>query len=281
MIFFLLDSITTAANKSFKIIKYSAKSFKTPPWWDDECLTVWNSRKNSFKMYKSNLTLSNFIEYKRNEAICKRTFRSKAKSSWARFCSSLSRQTSPSEIWKRVNKIQGRKKYTANDEDIVESLFTKISPDYVHLPVFMPSISTNDHFLLTPISADKLKANIKSSENTASGIDGINYSMLLNLPEIAIHYLCKIYNNILLKGDNCDSLKQCLVISIPKVNQRTALRPISLISCLLKTFERIMKSRLEWWCENKNIFPVCQYGFRRNKLTMDCVSQLTTDIQLS
>ncbi|XP_072403273.1 uncharacterized protein [Diabrotica undecimpunctata] len=125
--------------------------------------------------------------------------------------------TSPSEIWKRVNKIQGKKKYTANDEDIVESLFTKISPDYVHLPVFMPSISTNDHFLLTPISADELKTNIKSSENTAPGIDGINYSMLLNLPVIAIHYLCKLYNNILIKGDNCDSLKQCLVIPIPKV----------------------------------------------------------------
>lgn len=281
MIFFLLDSITDAANKSFKIIKPSVKSFKSPPWWDDECLTASNARKNSFKIYKSNLTLSNFMEYKKNEAICKRTFRSKAKSSWARFCSSLTRQTSPSELWKRVNKIQGNKKYTANDECMVERLFTKISPDYVHLPLFMPSISTNDHFLLTPISADELKANIKSSKNTAPGIDGINYSMLLNLPAIAIYYLCKIYNNILLKGDHCDALKQCLVIPIPKLNQRTDLRPISLMSCLLKTFERVMKSRLEWWCENKNIFPVSQYGFRRNKGTIDCVSQLTTDIQLS
>ncbi|XP_072400980.1 uncharacterized protein [Diabrotica undecimpunctata] len=81
--------------------------------------------------------------------------------------------------------------------------------------------------------------------------------------------------------DNCDSLKQCFVIPIPKANDPNVLRPISLMSCILKTFERIMKNRLEWWMESNNLYPDGQLGFRRGKGTMDCISHLATDIQLT
>ncbi|MCB4782005.1 MAG: hypothetical protein LGB70_04070, partial [Sulfurovum sp.] len=38
-------------------------------------------------------------------------------------------------------------------------------------------------------------------------------------------------------------------------------RPISLTSHLGKVYERVIKNRLEYHCESKKVFPVCQAGF--------------------
>nr|CAH7738046.1 unnamed protein product [Callosobruchus chinensis] len=137
------------------------------------------------------------------------------------------------------------------------------------------------HFLLSPIERDELVSNIHTTKSSAPGMDGINYVMINNLPTVAIDFLCSIYNRILIDGDNCDQLKQSLVIPIPKIGDPSTPRPISLMSCLLKTFERILKTRLEWWLEKNHLLPESQYGFRRGRGTIDCVSHLTTDIQIA
>src|SRR5699024_511397 len=45
-----------------------------------------------------------------------------------------------------------------------------------------------------------------------------------------------------------------------------------------KTFEHVLKGRLEWWGETSGKIPEYQYGFRKNKSTMDCLSQVVIDI---
>lgn len=52
-------------------------------------------------------------------------------------------------------------------------------------------------------------------------------------------------------------------------------RPI----CVLKTFERILKSKLEWWLEINNKLTKTQYVFRKNCSTIDCINHLVTDIR--
>ena len=47
----------------------------------------------------------------------------------------------------------------------------------------------------------------------------------------------------------------------------------------MKTFERIIKSRLIWWLQEREIWPKSQFGFRRFFSTTDAVLNLTTDIQ--
>ena len=55
-------------------------------------------------------------------------------------------------------------------------------------------------------------------------------------------------------------------------------RAISLASCLLKTYERLLKNRLECWLEINKKIPEHQYGFRKNCSTYENLSHLISDI---
>lgn len=88
-----------------------------------------------------------------------------------------------------------------------------------------------------------------------------------------------------LSGCNIDDLKNVIIIPILKPgkdpNCSESYRPISLMSCILKTLERMIKSRLEWWLSNQNLLPLNQFGYKKGFGTIDAVLTLTTDIQIS
>ena len=46
-------------------------------------------------------------------------------------------------------------------------------------------------------------------------------------------------------------------------------RPISLISCLGKLFEKMIQERLIWWVETYSLLPTSQCGFRKGRSTID------------
>lgn len=282
MITYLVEVITNAADITCKKkVPFIPHRPKPPPWWDNSCSNLSHQRITALKNYKRNMTNANFIEYKRIDALCKREFKRKARDSWRNYCSTLTRQSNPSEIWKRVSKIQGT--HNSNrfiDPDSMERFLDKLAPANVPMPPLTAGY-TEPHFLNTNINLYELEANIKSTSNTAPGLDGISYTMIKHLPLSAKQFLCDIFNNILIKGHNCDVLKNSLVIPIPKSTDGNSFRPISLMSCILKTLERITKNRLEWWLEKYKIIPDFQYGFRRGKGTTECISQLVTDIQLN
>ncbi|CAF4938138.1 unnamed protein product [Pieris macdunnoughi] len=45
--------------------------------------------------------------------------------------------------------------------------------------------------------------------------------------------------------------------------------------------EHLIKIRLEWFCENNNIFAKSQFGFRKGLSTMDSLGIITTDIRIA
>nr|CAI5823078.1 unnamed protein product [Callosobruchus analis] len=66
---FLVNSITSAANKACKVLKPFSPRSRSPPWWDNQCTLSVNARKEALRTYKSNLTFDNFLEYKRLDAL--------------------------------------------------------------------------------------------------------------------------------------------------------------------------------------------------------------------
>ena len=52
------------------------------------------------------------------------------------------------------------------------------------------------------------------------------------------------------------------------------------MSCLTKTFERLIKLRLDWLLKN-NLLPQNQYGFRPGRGTTDTMVHLVTDVQIA
>lgn len=56
-------------------------------------------------------------------------------------------------------------------------------------------------------------------------------------------------------------------------------RPIALTSCMCKIFETMLKNKLEYWIEPKDILPNSQSGFRKGQSTIDNLTNFTLNIE--
>lgn len=56
-------------------------------------------------------------------------------------------------------------------------------------------------------------------------------------------------------------------------------RPISLLPCLSKLFEKIFQKKLLCYLNDQNIIPVHQYGFREHHGTIEQVNRITSEIR--
>lgn len=114
-------------------------------------------------------------------------------------------------------------------------------------------------------------------------MDNIHYPMLSSLPDNAKIHLLHIMNDIYQGGQISDSWLKYRIIPILKPNKdplsASSYRPIALASCVLKTLERVITNRLEWWLETRKMLPRSQFGFRKNLSTQHSIAHLMTDIQ--
>ena len=109
--------------------------------------------------------------------------------------------------------------------------------------------------------------------------------MLANLPENAKHLLLDIFNNIFnSKFPVPEQWTEYIIVPILKsgkpANLSLSYRPIALALCVLKTYKRILKNRLEFWIEKKNKYPKTQFGFRKGHSVQEAIASLITDIQI-
>lgn len=74
------------------------------------------------------------------------------------------------------------------------------------------------------------------------------------------------------------SWKSVNTVLIPKKGSSLKMRPISLTSCVLKLFERLIKLRLERHLELELILPNSQHGFRSGRSCDHCLALLNLEI---
>jgi len=133
-----------------------------------------------------------------------------------------------------------------------------------------------------PFSITELRyvLNLMEKKKTSPGLDQITYSIICHTPAIYLPAFLDILNEIFSTGNFPDSWKRSLVFLIPKPVPGKY-RPISLTSCVLKTLERLILMRLDWWLERYNKLPNSQYGFRKSRSCLDNLSILTSEIHIS
>ena len=124
-----------------------------------------------------------------------------------------------------------------------------ISVPFLQLMIQIPSfqnllkehISSLSNILISPSEVSDILSNLKL--NKASGPDGISHRMLKNTSGSIATPLCKLFN-LSLKTNSFPSLwKLAHVMAIFKKEDKSRASnyiPISLISCVGKTFERII-----------------------------------------
>ena len=260
-------------------------------WWSKKCQIAVENRKQKMQDYKSNPTLCNFLQYKSAAAVVKRTIIDSKRTSWRNFCTNLNKNTPTKQVWNEIKKLKRSEtelKQRVSTGDWSHEFLDSLTPAFVAPDITTIVTNQNDNqsqsnYLIDPINTREIELALKSNNNSAPGLDQIHYSMLFYLPTNAKEVLKVIYNNILQNSSPPEQWCKFKIVPILKPNKNQQLassyRPISLASCVLKTFERIIKNRLTWWLSENNHWPKSQYGFRKYHSTNDALLELTLDIQ--
>uniref|UniRef100_A0A0K8UTA5 Putative RNA-directed DNA polymerase from transposon X-element n=1 Tax=Bactrocera latifrons TaxID=174628 RepID=A0A0K8UTA5_BACLA len=117
----------------------------------------------------------------------------------------------------------------------------------------------------------ELESALVPAKDKTPDIDRISYPMLSNLPLIAKEKLLSLYNNIFAIDYYPHAWETAAIIPILKPHKPSNLvssyRPISLLSCLSKTFEKIIAKRLIWFITKTNRIKHNQTAFRSRQST--------------
>lgn len=190
----------------------------------------------------------------------------------------------------KQNNNMGDIKFTHNIEDSVYQWLTAISTTTNHTflePVTQFSNENKSrrirpiHNILTNIKEiTKLAKDLNCKKSC--GIDEIPNIVIKKLPAKAFETLCIIYNNCLNISYFPQSWKFAKILPIPKPNKTPSnivnFRPISLLPCLGKLFERIILKRLIKEMNTHPVIPDCQFGFRPQHSTVHAIITLKEDI---
>jgi ribonuclease HI len=124
--------------------------------------------------------------------------------------------------------------------------------------------------------------NIKKISSSA-GSDPISYRVIKQLAPTFADILVKFYNICWHYGLVPSSWKSADVVPISKQGKSRSdpknYRPISLTPHLGKLYERMIKSRLEYFCDKNNIIPIFQAGFRKHRSVTDHTVKLSAHVR--
>uniref|UniRef100_A0A6P7H3B5 Uncharacterized protein LOC114345598 n=1 Tax=Diabrotica virgifera virgifera TaxID=50390 RepID=A0A6P7H3B5_DIAVI len=194
---------------------------KSVPWWNSSCENAVEQQKSALKIYSRNKCQENLIALKKTRAKSRYIIKLSKKTSWRQYISSINENSSPSQVWKKIGQIQGKKtnlkisnllfnqKVIIDNQEIAKVLaenfkkkfHNKSGPNPVSstLPSPFPycsPVSQDINYLNSPITYSELKSALKSCKNTAAGPDDLPYIFLKKLSSSCLYKLLEIYNKI-------------------------------------------------------------------------------------
>lgn len=281
------------------------------PWWTRECTEAIRTRRRAERALKRRYTEANKIRYKRARAIARVTLNNARRVSWQEYVKSINQRTTLHNVWKKVQKINGKYQpisTPALSQDRTGNIITNPTEVSNILAGHFASVSSDDNYTETfrryrrtqeerivnfntnqyrsyneQITANEIKYALSNANETSPGEDGITYSMIKHAHGTMLEVILKMFNRIYEEGVFPDKWRTSIIIPILKNGKDpkspTSYRPISLTNCLCKLMERIINYRLMWWLENQGVILQCQSGFRRNRSTTDNLTKFQTDVQ--
>ena len=279
----------------------------TVPWWNDDCAVSRRITRTCYKKYRRYPCILNRNTYKNALARQKKIFKQARRESFIKYISELKYNSPLSLVWDRIRKLQG--KFTpsplpvlrvdgilvSDAGEVAEAFgrhFANVSSALHYSPAFrsirnstviISPVSSNTEAYNLPFSMEELDNALSLSSPTSPGEDDILYSMLFNLPQSTKQFLLEILNYFWSSGTSPESWKISIIIPILKPLKESSLpksyRPIALTSCVSKVYERMVNARLVWVLESKNLLSNRQFGFRKNRSTLDPLMIITREIQ--
>lgn len=183
----------------------------------------------------------------------------------------------------KQNHLLGDAAFTDTVTRYVQNTFIDPTPRY-H---FSQHATANPSFAYDPgrhlVSMNSLQNAIKSRSNKKSkGADNISNFLIKRMsPKFKI-LLAVLYNQAYNIGFFPTEWKTALIIPVLKKSKPTcepiSYRPISMLSCLGKLYERCIKQEIEAECDRLNILPADQFG---GKSVLHPLIKFSTDITMN
>jgi len=302
------NSLINAAHQS---IPTSNGTNKNPPkpWFNADCKRAIAIRRRAYRRVHSNPSSSNITNYRLAKAQARNVTRENKRKSWAEYVTKLNSRTPSRKVWKMIRKISGKKaplprshlqqgnNLITDDQKIANTLaqnFASNSSSAHYTPEFqnykqaaetgiIDFTSNNDEAYNSPFTMTELISTIQQSHDSAVGPDMLHYQMLKHLPDNTCQLLLDTINSIWTTDSFPIHWREATILPFPKPGKPTtdpsSYRPIALTSCLCKTMERMINSRLIWHLDTNNSINIFQSGFRKNRSTNDHLVRLETYIR--
>ena len=239
------------------------KRKKDIPWWNNDLAELKRDYKRKRAAYHRDRTDENRIARNRADALYKRSMKEAKRESWRNFCEKLDKLPAVARMHRlmknggmaNIGTLQRADKSFTTDatETLTELMDTLIPSRNPNLPRYsVESFLTDNNFNIDDevldriINTTTIIAAVKQFQPVKSpGADGI-YPILLQkgISLLALH-LERIYKMSLTSGRIADPWKIVKTVFIPKpgkedYNTAKSFRPISLMSFILKTLERLI-----------------------------------------
>ncbi|XP_076043615.1 uncharacterized protein LOC143026730 [Oratosquilla oratoria] len=129
---------------------------------------------------------------------------------------------------------------------------------------------TDEEFTLGELMATR-----RPDKDTASGEGGVTYSILAHLGPAGDEAFLRVINGSWRTGRLPTAWKTATIVLIPKPKEPGAYRPISLVSCMGKTAERMVLNRLLW-----KLGPLHEhiYAYRKGTGTAHSIATLLATV---
>lgn len=124
------------------------------------------------------------------------------------------------------------------------------------------------------VSPKEVKEMILRQRRKAAGADEIGNTALQNIPKRTLAYITRVFNGIIALRHYPPAWKRAIVVMIPKPGKLRSnpanYRPISLLPCISKIFERLLLIRMQPRLQLREE----QFGFREGRSTVHQVIRL-------
>ena len=272
-------------------------------WWNNDCDRVVEETKEMEKMVKEECCIENIIRYKRKRSEVRRVLKARKRGFWYENICRLSRAKNLKGMLKLVKNFKGDVK--AKRSILQLEIKGRITGDKMELVEGLKGAMFNKIMLCAALHAEKkddtisvggsrrvwsgmkemndritlkeVKDALKEARESAPGRDGVEYNALKSLQNI--NGLLDFYNALWERGEMPRQFKEAVIVLMLKpmkdAIKSDSYRPISLLSCVGKVYEKIVYKRLRYYVEQNKVLPDVQNGFRPNRSTSDNIAILS------
>ena len=291
----LVEAINQAASLTIPQTRFGSRRHKDAWYYNDEIREV-NHRVNMCRrLFRRQRTPDNLALLREAVRDAKETANRVRQEKWLEWCESFDQHTSLSELWQRVRRATSRSaprrthydpQAEANRLALEFSDRTSSNSLPAELRAKQESLKADRLAQIRERAAEadnsdvifslrELRKAYKFSSNTAPGCDGITYPIISRLGREGELALLQLINKSWESSSLPQSWKRATIVPIPKPKEPGNYRPISLLSCLAKTAERMVLNRLLW-----KMGPPHEHlhGFTRGMSTAHSIATLLSTV---